>query len=145
MTSNISIDSNTIYWTTQALADKLLDCIICRNNRSKYLAKAVAVIYNWTEIEGEGEEVNEKEKEEEEEEQHQNHIITFELRDILNSNCEEEGQNVVRELLGLIDEEHAESTFDSIMHKTTKRLFEMISAGWFYESTANQILVELRP
>jgi hypothetical protein len=136
MTSSIEIN----YWTTQTLTDKLLDSITCKNNRSKYLAKAVAVIYNWTKIE-----IEEREGEEEGEQHRQNHLITFELGDILNANCSEDGRNVVYELNSLINEGHIEYVLDIIMRKSVKRLFEMISAGWFYESAANQIGVEVIP
>jgi hypothetical protein len=129
--------------TTEALKDKLTDCIICKNNRGKYLNKAVAVLYDWYSIENEPHEGEAEEAEGTE--GHQNHVFKFQIGDILEANCKEEGLDVICEFFELIDREHAESTFDSVLRETVRRLFQLISASWFYESAANEITVELTP
>jgi hypothetical protein len=120
--------------TTEALIDKLERCVVSVRDQEqdlpvssfiydrKYLNRAIAVIKDWSKVE-----LNV-----------QHHQFIFNLSDIRRSD-----QRLVAELIDL--DRTASSTLSRALHEVVKRLFSMVSAGWFYESAAEEIQVIFEP
>lgn len=121
------------FWTTEALIDQLEGHIVRIRDQQqhlptssfsdtrKYLHHAVEVITNWSKVE----------------QTQQPHQFIFSLLDIL------QNERLAAELVDL--SRTAPSTLAYVLHEVVGRLFTMVSAGWFYESAAEEIKVVLEP
>jgi hypothetical protein len=118
-------------WTTEALIDKLESWLIQVKEPNstgssfynrKYLNCATAIITNWSKVE----------------QNKGHHQFVFFLSDILPNN-----DRLAAELIDL--SRTAPSTLAYVLHKVVQRLFEMVSAGWFYQSAAEEIQVRIDP
>jgi hypothetical protein len=110
--------------TTEAVIDETFDCLIkCKINRTKYLQKAIDLIYSWYD-------------------KSSSHLFTVELSDILTS---DNGDKIASEIISLYTKEAAQSTVERIMKEVAKRIFSLISASWFWASSDkdNEIGVRL--
>ena len=122
-------------WTTESLVDKLTSHIIQVKEENKqpnstgsssydrkYLNCAVAVITNWSKIE----------------QNHQRHQFVFSLSDIMTGDG-----RLTAELIDL--RSTAPSTLAYALHKVVARIFDMVSASWFYQSASEEIKVRFDP
>jgi hypothetical protein len=124
---------STDLWTTESLVDKLTSHIIKVKEENqqpnstgsssydrKYLNCAVAVITNWSKIE----------------QNHQHHQFVFFLSDIMTGDS-----RLTAELIDL--RSTAPSTLAYVLHKVVARIFDMVSASWFYQSASEEIKVRI--
>jgi hypothetical protein len=124
---------STDLWTTESLVDKLTSHIIQVKEENKqpnstgsssydrkYLNCAVAVITNWSRIE----------------QNHQHHQFVFSLSDIMTGDG-----RLTAELIDL--RSTASSTLAYALHKVVARIFDMVSASWFYQSASEEIKVRI--
>jgi hypothetical protein len=109
--------------TTEAVIDETFDCLINpKINRTKYLQKAIDLIYSWYD-------------------KSSSHLFVFELSDILIS---DNGDKIASEIISLYTKEAAQSTVELIMKEVAKRLFALVSASWFWKSTSKDKEIQVR-